>query len=176
MNTIRVPYKEMGYNANSCFDSVKAHVEKHGGRSVYCWILHEEEFWLSQLHHAIWETPGRELVCITPQLLRSAVKTLLLEGDREVLIDEESRPFVSSCGNRLLGLPSRHLPKSDKQWVVSACKYLDEEERLTTAAEKDRNLVPLALEAHKRANYWVGKGGKNWSIDVNQWLYQFSQS
>lgn len=179
MKTISVPYQEMGCERNECFTEVRKVVAERGGRLVYSWIVWEDRFWFTLLHHALWLTPQNELICITPQRIHNSEFSHDIEGNRNCIIDEGVHPIWNEEHQKWFALPARHIPKLNEKWCVAVCKALDEEMCLThdavdnTAARTDK--VQLALESNKKANYWIGRGTKgNCYIPLNRWLYDLT--
>ena len=162
-NTMRlVPYKEMGCQCQECFGEVAKKVKRYGGRPVYSWIVVERDYWIAHLHHCLWETPYKELVCITPQ-------DIFDRADRQVIIDEDAKPFTHA--RKMYGLPARHFPKLNAKWCIACCKAMDEASVLQNEAIVDISKKRLAIEAEDKADYWILKGTKGeYAITKDAWL------
>ncbi len=170
---ISVPYVPVpNIEPNECFLEVARHCKENGGKSVYCWLVWDGELFDTHLHHTLWEKPDKTLCCIVPQFLHNYLERYEYKGDRKVILDEQALPIAKD--NRLYSLPSKHIPKVKEKWCIAACRFLDEEYAWTNEAwlNNDYSLLPLAEEAHSKANYWIARGTKDrFYSPLNTWLY-----
>lgn len=66
---IVVPYESVdGARALYCFQNVRDVVAKKGGQILNGWLVWQHEnFFVEAEHHAVWQKPTGEVICITPQ-------------------------------------------------------------------------------------------------------------
>lgn len=65
-----VPVKvEPSAKPGQCYYNVAEKVETAGGRIRYGWVIWQSELLCEAEHHAVWQSPGGALLCITPRNL-----------------------------------------------------------------------------------------------------------
>jgi hypothetical protein len=69
-----------------CFLNVAKAVEEIGGEMISGWQVWQSSFLLEAEYHAIWKTPGNELLDITPKTIR--------EIDKILFLPDPSNPYV----------------------------------------------------------------------------------
>jgi hypothetical protein len=64
-----IPFEQInGTKERFCFDNVKGVIAERGGAIVYGWLVWQHEsIFVEAEHHAIWQKPSGDVVCITPQ-------------------------------------------------------------------------------------------------------------
>lgn len=70
-NPVLIPVRaDKNSIVNNCFYNVADKVSIDGGKIVYGWKLHEGTFIDEAERHAVWESPDKELIDITPNISR----------------------------------------------------------------------------------------------------------
>jgi hypothetical protein len=73
--------REHDAKVDDCFPNVARIVERKGGKRVLGWKLWECEHWIKAVYHAVWQKPGGELVCVSPE--KNEKQALFLIDERQ---------------------------------------------------------------------------------------------
>jgi hypothetical protein len=141
-----------------CFLNVERQVRVHGGRVQYGWSLHEVPHVLMEAEfHAVWESPGGELVCVSPNQLATP-KILFLPDPVRIYegrnVENVRRPLAKrseirawiACHERSFDLMNRGERATQREVELGRSDFLE-----------GRAITRELITTHIRLWAWVHK-------------------
>lgn len=142
---------------NECHNNCIEKVKRDGGAVVVGWRISWAttlgKYLVTRDHHAVWESPGKELIDISPRVVRTSAGVVRVTGETE--IEFESDPSAAFVGGKTL--PSVYVTDGPDPHglLAKACERANAASKKraagdTTGAEYDDQRSKTFLEQHHK--------------------------